>query len=142
MKKNKTKEMTDEITNMMTWFVAEDFSRTSSGKVLKPVLNILKAFQPKVDLLTQLATLYTENEEGGEKVEEKLEAEQQWEEEEELQQIKETIQVECSLYLGSPLASSIDSEQLRFMTFVTTTSTEWDSVDYQAFFQPQVSLTG
>ncbi|KYO43983.1 hypothetical protein Y1Q_0017386 [Alligator mississippiensis] len=57
----------------------EALSRTSFGKGLKPVLNIVQALQPKVDLLAQLAAHCTENE-----GEEKLEAEQQWEEGEEL----------------------------------------------------------
>ncbi|XP_019371010.1 PREDICTED: chromo domain-containing protein cec-1-like [Gavialis gangeticus] len=82
------------------------------GKVMKPMLNILKALQPKVGLLAQLAAHHTEKEEREEKVEDKLEAEQQWEEEEELQQIEEIIQIKSSLYLRSPLASSMDSEQL------------------------------
>ncbi|XP_019400181.1 PREDICTED: uncharacterized protein LOC109316499 [Crocodylus porosus] len=82
------------------------------GKVMKPKLNILKALQPKVGLLAQLAAHHTEKEEGEEKVEDKPEEGQQWEEEEELQQIEEIIPIESSLYLGSSLASSMDSEQL------------------------------
>ncbi|KYO22636.1 hypothetical protein Y1Q_0003153 [Alligator mississippiensis] len=110
MKKNKTKEMTDAVTNIMMWFVDEAYSRTSLGKVLKPVLATLKALQPKVDLPAQLAAYYTEDEEGEERVEDSLESEQQWEEEEELQQIEETTPVESSLYLWSPLGSFTDTE--------------------------------
>ncbi|XP_059582764.1 fibrous sheath-interacting protein 2 [Alligator mississippiensis] len=82
----------------------QSFSRTSFGKVLKPVLNLLKAFQPKVDLPAQLAAHHTENE--------NPEAKLQWEGEEEIQSIKETIQTESSLSVGSSLAFSMDNEQL------------------------------
>ncbi|XP_059583218.1 fibrous sheath-interacting protein 2-like [Alligator mississippiensis] len=84
----------------------EAISRMSFRKLLKPVLSILKPLQPKAVLLEQLAAYCTENEERDEKVEEKREVEQQWEEEE-LRQTEDT-----SLYWGSPLTSSMYSEQL------------------------------
>ncbi|XP_059574137.1 fibrous sheath-interacting protein 2-like [Alligator mississippiensis] len=74
-------------------------------------LATLRALQPKVDLLTQLAAHYTEDEEGEERVEDDLlESEQQWEEEEELQLIEETTPVKSSPYLWSPLGSFMDTE--------------------------------
>ncbi|KYO29931.1 hypothetical protein Y1Q_0010242 [Alligator mississippiensis] len=76
-------------------------------------LAMLRALQPKVDLLAQLAAHCTEDEEGEERVEDDLESEQQWEEEEELQQIEETAPVESSLCLWSPLGSFTDTEPSR-----------------------------
>lgn len=49
------------------------FSRTS---LQKPALNLLKAFQPKKDLIARLIVHYIENEVREEKVEKKLEVEQ------------------------------------------------------------------
>ncbi|XP_014383058.2 fibrous sheath-interacting protein 2-like, partial [Alligator sinensis] len=73
-------------------------------------LATLRALQPKVDLLAQLAARYTEDEEGEERVEDDLlESEQQWEEEE-LQLIEETAPVKSSPYLWSPLGSFMDTE--------------------------------
>ncbi|KYO26256.1 hypothetical protein Y1Q_0017121 [Alligator mississippiensis] len=69
-------------------------------------LATLRALLPKVDLLAQLAARYTEHEEGEERVEDDLESEQQWEEEEELQQIEETTPVKSSPYLWSPLGAT------------------------------------
>ncbi|XP_025051596.1 uncharacterized protein LOC112548989, partial [Alligator sinensis] len=73
-------------------------------------LATLRALQPKVDLLAQLAACYTEDEEGEERVEDDLESEQQWEEEETLHQIEETTPVKSSPYLWSPLCSFTDTE--------------------------------
>ncbi|KYO24392.1 hypothetical protein Y1Q_0002032 [Alligator mississippiensis] len=90
----------------------QSFSRTSFRKVLKPVLNLLKVFQPKVDLPAQLAVCHAENEEEEEMVEENPEAKQQQEGKEEIESSEETVQTESSLYVGSSLALSTDNEQL------------------------------
>ena len=76
------------------------------------MLNLLKAFQPRLDLPAKLAAHETDKEEGEKLVEENPEAQRQCKGEEDLQSIK-TIQTESSLYVGSSFVSSMDSEQLR-----------------------------
>ncbi|XP_019389505.1 PREDICTED: fibrous sheath-interacting protein 2-like [Crocodylus porosus] len=92
---------------LLLWF--QSFSKTSFQKALKPVLNLMKAFQPKVDLPAKLAAHDTENEEGEKMVDEN--PERQSEGEKDLQSIK-TIQTGSSLYVGSSFILSMDSEQL------------------------------
>ncbi|XP_059574720.1 fibrous sheath-interacting protein 2-like [Alligator mississippiensis] len=98
-------------------------------------LATLRALLPKVDLLAQLAAHYTEDEEGEERVEDDLESEQQWKEEEELQQIKETTPVKSSVHLWSPLGSFTDTEPSSVAvgglsgSLEAQTSLEWMSVD-------------
>ncbi|XP_025066450.1 uncharacterized protein LOC112551173 [Alligator sinensis] len=95
-----------------SWCSEEAIPGTSANKT--PIgtgeLLTLKALQPKVDLLTQLAAHYTGDEEAEERVEENLESVWQWKEEEGLQQIK-IIPAESSLYLWIPFDSSMDTEQ-------------------------------
>ncbi|KYO37307.1 hypothetical protein Y1Q_0014618 [Alligator mississippiensis] len=98
-------------------------------------LATLRALQPKADLLAQLSARCTEDEEGEKRVEDDLESEQQWEEEEELQQIKETAPVESSPYLWSTLGSFMDTEPSSVAvgglsaSLEARTSLEWMSAD-------------